>query len=89
MGHGSDLLLHAILDRLVDNYQPVLDQYDAQIDRLEESLFNVAPKDYLATVMQAKRARGLSHLYLYHLPSDVEFTAGDSWRARQSTLSDA
>lgn len=55
MGHGSDLLLHAILDRLVDNYQPVLDQYDAKIDQLEECLFNMPAHDYLATVMQAKR----------------------------------
>ncbi len=55
MGHGSDLLLHEILDRLVDNYQPVLDHFDVKIDKLEEELFNHVPQDYLATIMQAKR----------------------------------
>ena len=55
MNQGSDLLVHNILDHLVDNYLPVLDYYDSQIDNLEEHLVNDPPKDYLSTLMQLKR----------------------------------
>lgn len=55
MGHGADLLVHAILDHLVDNYTPVLDQYDQKIDLLEEEMLNSPSKDYLEMVMQVKR----------------------------------
>lgn len=55
MGHGADLLVHAVLDHLVDNYTPVLDQYDERIDLLEEEMFNSHSKDYLSLIMQVKR----------------------------------
>lgn len=55
MGQGADLLVHALLDHLVDNYTPVLDRYDERIDLLEEEMFNSPSKDYLARVMQVKR----------------------------------
>ena len=34
--NGSDFLCHAILDRLVDGYMPILDQLDDEIDLLED-----------------------------------------------------
>ena len=55
LGHGADLLVHAILDRLVDNYQPILDQYDRRVDALEDEVFDNPPADYISTVMQTKR----------------------------------
>ena len=55
LGHGADLLVHAVLDHLVDNYMPVLDQYDHQIDLIEEEMFNHTSKDFLAQLMQVKR----------------------------------
>lgn len=55
LGHGADRLVHAILDHLVDNYQPILNLYDAKIDKLEEEIFNNPPADYLATIMQVKQ----------------------------------
>jgi magnesium transporter len=55
LGLGSDLLVHKILDYLVDNYLPVLDHYDRRIDMLEESIVDNPPHDYLSTVMQLKR----------------------------------
>lgn len=55
MGHGPDLLVHAVLDNLVDNYLPVLEHYDGEIDRIEEEIFNNPPREYLADVMQVKR----------------------------------
>jgi len=54
MGRGSDLLAHALLDRLVDHYLPVLDSYDHKIDILEEQLFEKPPDEYLSTLMKIK-----------------------------------
>jgi magnesium transporter len=53
--HGSDLLVHAVVDRLVDNYQPLLDRYDRRIDQLEDDVFRNPQKDYLSTIMQTRR----------------------------------
>lgn len=55
MGHGADLLVHAIIDKLVDNYIPVLDQYDQRLDEIEDEIFNNPPDDYLSTIMHVKR----------------------------------
>ena len=56
MGHGADLLVHAVLDHLVDNYKPVVDHYDARIDLIEEGMFDhTPPKEYLGMVVQFKR----------------------------------
>ncbi|MDD5217672.1 MAG: magnesium/cobalt transporter CorA [Candidatus Omnitrophica bacterium] len=55
MGRGPDMMVHTILDQLVDYYLPMLDQYDDKMDGLEEAIFNNPPRDYLATVLQVKR----------------------------------
>ncbi len=55
MSGGSDILAHAILDRLVDNYLPVLDEYDVKIDTLEKEMFNHVSKNFLQTLLQAKQ----------------------------------
>jgi len=53
-GFGSDRLVHALLDQLVDNYTPALDEYDAKIDAIEEEIFNHPGQDFLTSVMQVK-----------------------------------
>jgi len=55
LGQGSDILVHTLLDHLVDNYMPVLNQYDEKIDKLEEEIFNNPPANYLSTVLQVKQ----------------------------------
>jgi len=55
MSGGSDILAHAILDRLVDNYLPVLNEYDIKIDALEKEMFNHASKNFLETLLQTKQ----------------------------------
>jgi len=54
LGRGSDILFHALLDRLVDNFMPLIDRYDHKIDELEEHIFTDPPADYLGTVLQVK-----------------------------------
>ncbi len=55
MSGGPDILAHAILDRLVDNYLPVLNDYDVKIDVLEKEMFNHASKNFLQELLQAKQ----------------------------------
>jgi magnesium transporter len=55
MSGGPDILAHAILDRLVDNYLPILNEYDVKIDELEKEMFNHASKNYLQTLLQTKQ----------------------------------
>jgi magnesium transporter len=38
--HGPSAALHAILDRIVDDYQPALEGLDTDIDEVEEQLFS-------------------------------------------------
>lgn len=40
--HGVDYVLHAILDYVVDNYQPVLDELVEEVDAIEERLIGDA-----------------------------------------------
>jgi magnesium transporter len=55
LGQGSDMLVHALLDRLVDDYQPSLDYYDVKIDKVEDAAFGDAPERFISTVLQLKR----------------------------------
>ena len=55
LGRGADMLVHHILDQLVDSYQPVLNKYDDKIELLEEELFNHPSQDFLETIMQVKQ----------------------------------
>jgi magnesium transporter len=38
--HGPSVALHAILDRIVDDYQPAIDGLEQDIDEVEEQLFS-------------------------------------------------
>ena len=38
LSHGVDYVLHALLDFVVDNYQPVIDELQAEVDAIEERL---------------------------------------------------
>src|SRR3989338_3381925 len=54
LGYGADRLVHAILDQLVDNYTPILDEYDEKIDAIEEEIFNNPGPDFLTGLMRLK-----------------------------------
>jgi len=53
--YGPDRLVHALLDQLVDHYTPVLDEYDAKIESLEEAIFDHPNSNVLTTLMEIKR----------------------------------
>lgn len=56
MTAGPDLLVHTILDHLVDRYLPVFHQYEDKADLLETDMFNKRPsRGRLATLLQLKQ----------------------------------
>jgi magnesium transporter len=52
---GIDMLLHNILDLLVDNYRPILDHLQEEIDDLEEKAATDPKPDLLPKIAQKKR----------------------------------
>jgi len=55
---GASFLLHQILDRIVDYYSPVLDDFDNRIDELEAKIFvgRSSNNEMLADIMNIKRS---------------------------------
>ena len=55
---GSAYLLHQILDRIVDYYSPVLDDFDNRIDELEAKIFagRSSNNEMLSDIMNIKRS---------------------------------
>ncbi len=54
VSHGSDFLLHAILDVLVDEYMPVLDQMDEEIEILEDQVIEKPQPPVLERILDLK-----------------------------------
>jgi magnesium transporter len=53
---GADLLVHTLLDHLVDRYLPALHQYEEKVDLLEKDIFSKSPsREKLATLLQLKQ----------------------------------
>jgi magnesium transporter len=52
--NGSDYLCHAILDHLVDEYIPLLDQMDETIEALEDRVLQKPTTDILADLLDIK-----------------------------------
>lgn len=51
---GSDYLMYALLDAIVDNYFVICEWFDKSIDELEERLYLVTGKSELAEIMDNK-----------------------------------
>jgi magnesium transporter len=54
-GRGPDYLLHLILDDMVDQYAPVLDVLEEELDRLEEQVFGRPSSTMLPPMLRLKR----------------------------------
>lgn len=54
--HGADFLCHAILDNLVDEYMPLLDQMDEEIDWLEDQVVSTPDPTTLERILNLKHA---------------------------------
>jgi magnesium transporter len=54
--HGADFLLHAILDSLVDEYLPLIDQLDEEIDLLEDAVIENPRQPTLTRILALKHS---------------------------------
>jgi len=55
MSKGMDFLLYEIMDRLIDNYFPILDDFDEVIDELEYEAFHNPTRETLDRIFKLKR----------------------------------
>ena len=55
LSKGPDHLLYLILDVMVDNYMPILERVDSEIDRLEEKVLHAPSRELLAEILSFKR----------------------------------
>jgi magnesium transporter len=55
LGQGPSAVLHAILDRVVDDYEQVLDSLDVDIDQIEHEVFSNEQLDRSARIFGLKR----------------------------------
>lgn len=53
--YGLDFILYTILDVMVDNYLPVLDDIEEQLDECEEELFTNPTPEVLRKILSLKR----------------------------------
>lgn len=56
LSDGTDMLMHAILDRLVDQYQPVLTGHQRRVDELEDRAFDEKEGDrFLQKILNVQK----------------------------------
>jgi magnesium transporter len=55
LGRGPDYLFNIIIDDIVDNYTPILDQLDDAVDRLEEEVFHQPSQRTMARILNLKK----------------------------------
>jgi len=54
--HGSGYVLYALMDALVDRYSPVLDAVEAELEALEEQIFNgKSPRENIESMYYVKQ----------------------------------
>jgi magnesium transporter len=55
LSKGPDHLLYLILDVMVDNYMPILEQVQGRVDVLEEEILNAPDRKVLGEILRFKR----------------------------------
>jgi magnesium transporter len=55
LSRGPDYIFHIIIDDIVDNYTPILDQLDESIDRTEDEVFHSPNQHTMAHILTMKK----------------------------------
>lgn len=55
LGRGADFLFHIIIDDVVDNYTPILDNLDDAIDVMEEEVFRKPEQRTMVRILRLKK----------------------------------
>lgn len=56
MRRGVDFLAHDLVDALVDNFMPTIEEMDRKSDRLEAEVLHEPKRETLTSIMQLKRS---------------------------------
>lgn len=52
--HGADMLLYSILDSCIDNYFPIINEFDDTVDAMSDELFKTPTQDTLKKIYSLK-----------------------------------
>lgn len=52
--HGADMLLYSVLDSCIDNYFPIINEFDATVDTMSDELFKTPSQDTLKKIYNLK-----------------------------------
>ena len=55
LGEGPGALMHRIIDRMVDNYRPEIEQLEKWLDELERDVFGVPRKETVREILSVKQ----------------------------------
>jgi magnesium transporter len=55
LGEGASALLHRIIDAMVDNYRPEIEELSERLDALEEQVFDAAGANLAKDILEFKR----------------------------------
>ncbi len=55
LGRGPDFLFHLVIDEIVDNYTPVIEYFDEQLDKIEASIFQNFQSETLPKILSIKK----------------------------------
>ena len=55
LGFGIDVLLYELIDRLVDRYGPILDDFEEVLDKLEEEAIGYPPPEFALRISNHKK----------------------------------
>lgn len=78
MKRGPDYLYHLVLDDIVDQYTPMLDAFDREIDQLEEEVFRRPSRRTLLSILAMKRKIfGLRRITMYQREMVYRLSRGE------------
>ena len=52
--HGTDMLLYSVLDSCIDNYFPIINEFDATVDEMSDELFRAPSQGTLKKIYNLK-----------------------------------
>lgn len=55
LGEGAGALMHRIIDRMVDNYRPEIEQLEKWLDELEQDVFGAPRKETVREILSVKQ----------------------------------
>ncbi len=79
MVSGSDFALYRLTDEITANFMPVVEQFDLQIDSLEDEIFNDKNQDTLEKIFKIKRGILYLRRILAHQREVVNKLARDDY----------